>query len=99
VLAFALWFWEIDGGGPARRRTDAHASDDILFPQMGMARTDPAWSPTFLDYLFFSFNTSTAFSPTDTTVLSHRGKLLMMAESAVSLAVIAILLARANVGR
>jgi len=99
VLAFAMWFWEIDGGGPARRRTDAHASDDILFPQMNLARTEPAWFPTFLDYLFFSFNTSTAFSPTDTTVLSRRGKLLMMTESTVSLAIIVILLARANAGR
>ncbi len=99
VLAFALWYWEIDGGGPARRRADHHASDDILFPQMNLSRTDPTWFPTFLDYLFFSFNTSTAFSPTDTTALSRRGKLLMMAESAVSLAIIAVLLARANAGR
>lgn len=77
---------------------DDHASDDILFPQMAMARTDPAWFPTFIDYLFFSFNTSTAFSPTDTTALSRRGKVLMMAESTVSLAIVAVLLARANQG-
>jgi len=66
---------------------------------MNLARADPAWFPTFLDDLFFSFNTSTAFSLTDTTVLSRRGKLLMMAESALSLAIIAVLLARANAAR
>ncbi len=48
-----------------------------------------------LDYLFLAFNTSTALSPTDTMVLSHRAKLLTMAQSLISLMVIAVLAARA----
>ena len=99
VLAFALWFWELDGGGPAMRRKDRHTSADVRFPQMDIGPAKPPWYPTFLDYLFFSFNTSTAFSPTDATALSGRAKLLMMAESTVSLAIILVLLARANAGR
>ncbi len=53
------------------------------------------WSPGFLDYLFLAFNTATAFSPTDTMVLSRRMKVAMMAESAISLVVVAVLAARA----
>jgi uncharacterized membrane protein len=53
------------------------------------------WSPGFIDYLFLAFNTATAFSPTDTLVLSRRMKLLMMAQSLISLLVVAVLAARA----
>ena len=97
IATFALWYWEIDGGGPALRHPAHHASGDFAFPQMqqddnGVAR---GWSPGFLDYFFLAFNTSTAFSPTDTLVLSRRAKVLMMIQSSISLVVIAVLAARA----
>lgn len=96
VVTFAVWYWEIDGGGPAQRRKEAHTSDDFLFPQMSQRdAADPRWSPGFTDYLFLAFNTSTAFSPTDTAVLSRRAKVLMMAQSLLSLLVVAVLAARA----
>ena len=53
------------------------------------------WSPGFVDYLFLAFNTSTAFSPTDVPVLSRWAKVLMMMQSMISLATIALLAARA----
>ncbi len=97
VLTFAVWYWEIDGGGPGQRHRDRHASTDFLFPQL--AAPDSAirqgWSPGFLDYLFLAFNTSTAFSPTDTMVLSRRAKALMMLQSLISLLTIAVLVERA----
>jgi uncharacterized membrane protein len=96
VLTFAVWYWEIDGGGPAWRRRDSHVSEDFLFPQMSRdERASPNWSPGFLDYLFLAFNTSTAFSPTDTAVLSRRAKVLTMIQSLLSLMAIAVLAARA----
>ncbi len=96
VVTFALWYWEIDGGGPAKRRVGHHTSSDFLFPQMTMDdESSKRWSPTFVDYLFLAFNTSTAFSPTDTLVLSRHAKLLMMLQSIISLIVIAVLAARA----
>lgn len=96
VVTFALWYWEIDGGGPAKRRVGHHTSSDFLFPQMTMDdEKSQHWSPTFIDYLFLAFNTSTAFSPTDTLVLSRHAKLLMMLQSIISLTVIAVLAARA----
>jgi uncharacterized membrane protein len=59
------------------------------------SQTDKAWSPVFLDYLFLAFNTSTAFSPTDTAVLSRWAKVLMMLQSLISLSIIALLAAHA----
>ena len=96
VATFSVWYWEVDGGGPAWRRREEHRSEDFLFPQMNLGgETARAWSPGFLDYLFLAFNTSTAFSPTDTAVLSRRAKVLMMTQALLSLVILAVLVSRA----
>jgi hypothetical protein len=101
ILVFASWYWRLDAGGPnARDRRAVHGEGSFLFPQMTLDASDPdspanGWSPGFVDYLFLAFNTSTAFSPTDVPVLSRWGKLLMMLQSSISLATIALLAARA----
>jgi uncharacterized membrane protein len=96
VVTFAVWYWEIDGGGPARRRRGGHVSEDFVFPQMNVDdKTSRDWSPGFLDYLFLAFNTSTAFSPTDTAFLSRRAKVLMMVQALLSLLILAVLVSRA----
>jgi uncharacterized membrane protein len=53
------------------------------------------WEPAFVDYLYLSFTNATAFSPTDTMPLSRWAKLTMLAQSLVSLATIALVIARA----
>jgi hypothetical protein len=102
ILVFALWYWRLDAGGPhGRESRQGHAAGAFLFPQMTMlpdakaAAGQETWSPNFLDYLFLAFNTSTAFSPTDTPALARWGKVLMMLQSIISLAVLALLAARA----
>jgi hypothetical protein len=96
VVTFAVWYWEVDGGGPAQRRREGYVSEDFLFPQMNFGnKTAHNWSPGFLDYLFLAFNTSTAFSPTDTAFLSQRVKLLMMVQALLSLVILAVLVSRA----
>jgi len=97
IVTFALWYWSIDGGGPAKRHPGKHASTDFAFPQQQQDDDGvvEGWSPGFLDYLFLAFNTSTAFSPTDTMVLSRPAKVLLMAQSTISLTVVAVLAARA----
>ncbi len=94
---FALWYWEIDGGGPSERSRDGHVSTDFLFPQMqvGDGTSTGGWWPSFLDYLFVAFNASSAFSPTDTLILSRRAKILMMVQSLVSLVTVVVIAARA----
>jgi hypothetical protein len=102
AIIYALWYWEIDGRGPdARAHGDpAHFNlrADFLFPQMALAaeiRDRLAWRARFIDYVFLSFNTATAFSPTDTFPLTPLAKILMMAESATSLVTVAVIAGRA----
>jgi hypothetical protein len=96
VLAFAFWYWEVDGGGPMERHRSGYREMDFVFPQKAIDLPGSmGWQPTFLDYLFLAFNTSTAFSPTDTLVLTARAKGLMMTQSAISLVVLAMIAARA----
>ena len=94
VIAFALWYWNIDRGGPASQGITKADKDDFLFPQMTL-RECKDWTPGFTDYLYLSFTNASAFSPTDTMPLSERAKLLMMAESAISLLTLALVAARA----
>jgi len=102
LLVFACWYWRLDAGGPHQRDLRrSHTDGAFLFPQMVLdpdlraEMGEDHWSPGFVDYLFLAFNTSTAFSPTDVPVLSRWAKVLMMLQSAISLATIAILAARA----
>jgi hypothetical protein len=96
VVIFALWFWNIDRGGPAARGLSDSDQPDFLFPQMmGAGDKDPAWSPGFLDYVYVSFTNATAFSPTDTMPLSGRAKMLMAIEAFVSLLTVGLVAARA----
>ena len=97
ILVFALWYWKLDAGGPlARDNRHGRLESSFLFPQMAMQNgPDSNWSPHFMDYLFLAFNTSTAFSPTDTAVLSRWAKLGMMLQSLISLTILALLAARA----
>ncbi len=102
LLVFASWYWRLDGGGPnARDKAGVHTDGAFLFPQMMMDQEirkqmgEDKWSPGFIDYLFLAFNTSTAFSPTDVPVLSPWAKAMMIVQSVISLATIALLAARA----
>lgn len=100
IFVFAVWYWEIDRGGPIRRHRGNPEPPDLLFPQMMVDVPEwNGWQPTFIDYLYLAFNTNTAFSPTDTAVLSRRMKLLMMTQSVLALVVVAVVAGRAiNIG-
>lgn len=106
VLVFAAWYWRLDAGGPnardeRRARHVHHSGGAFLFPQMALPpelcakRGDEHWHPEFVDYLFLAFNTSTAFSPTDSPVLSRWAKVAMMVQATLSLGTLALLAARA----
>jgi hypothetical protein len=96
ILVFALWYWELDRGGPIDRRRASHREPDFLFPQMSTpACTKPDWAPHFVDYLYVSFTNATAFSPTDTLPLTSWAKLLMLIQALASLLTIALVAARA----
>ena len=94
ILVSALWYWEIDGGGPEKRRLSEHQALDFLFPQQ-MGGYVGNWAPHFFDYLYLAFTAATAFSPTDTLPLSRRAKFLMMVEAALALVIISFVVSRA----
>jgi uncharacterized membrane protein len=96
VIAFALWYWEFDRGGPVARMLGLNHFPDFLFPQMENPElAPPDWEPRFVDYLYVSFTNGTAFSPTDVMPLSRWAKLTMLAQSAISLMTVALVVARA----
>jgi hypothetical protein len=96
VVVFALWYWELDRGGPVARGQGVRAFPDFLFPQMqASALVSREWEPTFLDYLYVSFTNVTAFSPTDTLPLSRWAKLLMMLQAMMSVLLVVLVIARA----
>jgi len=95
ILVFSLWYWIIDGY-PLQPQPPAHEPNDFLFPQYGNpAPKFATWSPSYLDYLFLAFTTTTAFGPTDTLPLTHRAKMLMLLQALLSLIIIVVLAGRA----
>src|SRR5665213_2954543 len=95
VIAFGLWYWELDRGGVTARMLPDHRQPDFLFPQMSTPGSARGWAPRFIDYLYTSFTNATAFSPTDTMPLTPSAKLLMMVQSLASLLTVALVIARA----
>lgn len=95
VIVFALWYWELDRGGPVARCLPRHRAPDLLFPQMGNPDAAPAdWTPSFFDYIYTSFTNAAAFSPTDTMPLTEWAKALFMIQSLASLMTGVLVIAR-----
>ena len=102
VLVFALWYWRLDGGGPNTRSSDAQfGSKSFVFPQMQIEKSERRnfsvgnWQPSFVDYLFVAFTTSSTFGPTDAPVLAPWAKVLSMTQSLLSLSIMVLLISRA----
>jgi len=96
VIAFGLWYWDLDRGGAAARARNSNRQPAFVFPEMTNARYVGAdWYPKFIDYLHLSFTAATAFSPTDVSAIRSWAKLMMMAEEAISLVVAILVVSRA----
>ena len=96
VIAFGLWYWDLDRGGPVARARGGGHPPALVFPEMkNEEHVAPGWAPKFVDYFHFAFATATAFSPTDVSAIKPWMKLMMMAEEAISLVVALLVVARA----
>ncbi|MGU3499128.1 hypothetical protein [Mycobacterium sp. C31M] len=96
IIAFGIWYWLLDRGGPAARLTGDQDIPDFLFPQMSDPdHAPPDWRPMFIDYLYVAFTNSVAFSPTDTMPLARWAKLMMAVQSLVAVTTIALVFTRA----
>jgi uncharacterized membrane protein len=96
VIVFGLWYWEFDRGGPVERAAGSRPYPDLLYPQMTSPEFAPTdWEPGFVDYLYVSFTNATAFSPTDVLPMTRWTKLTMLTQSAISVMIVALVIARA----
>ncbi|MGH9920848.1 MAG: hypothetical protein ACRD6W_18510 [Nitrososphaerales archaeon] len=96
IIVYALWFWQLDRGGPLARLRGHERNPDFQFPQtVALDASTTTWSPGFFDYLYVALTNAAAFSPTDTMPLTRAAKALMAAESLVSLVTVGIVAARA----
>jgi hypothetical protein len=96
VIAFGLWYWDLDRGGSAARALGSEHTPALVFPEMVHEDHVPkGWTPKFVDYFHFAFATATAFSPTDVSAIKPWAKLMMMTEEAISLVVALLVIARA----
>jgi hypothetical protein len=96
IIAFALLYWEVDGGGAAARAHRIPDYDDFAFPQQLNPRlARPGWRPRFVDYLYLGFTNATAFSPTDVMPLAPWAKVTMAVQAFISIAILGLVIARA----
>jgi hypothetical protein len=96
VVAFGLWYWDLDRGGAAARAHHPQCNPGFVFSEMQHTKyVDAAWVPPFVDYLSLAFWTATAVSPTDVSAIKPWAKVLMMLEAAGSLALAVLVVSRA----
>jgi hypothetical protein len=95
-IAFGLLYWELDSGGAAARAHGLPLYPDFAFPQqLNPQIVAPGWRPRFIDYLYLGFTNATALSPTDAMPLAAWAKTAMTVQSLISLALLALVIARA----
>jgi hypothetical protein len=96
VLMFSVAYWWIDRGGAESRVSGSQQMPDWHFPREDVGPASvPPWQPTYVDYLFLAFCTATSFGPTEAMPMTPRAKLLMMAESLISLVTVLAIASRA----
>jgi hypothetical protein len=96
ILAFGLWFWDLDQGGAAERAAGTNRLPALLFPEMGNPEVvRVGWAPTLLDYLHMSWGTATALGPSDVSAIKLWSKAMLTFEAGVSLLLGVLIIARA----
>jgi len=96
ILMFSIAYWWIDRGGVESRVSGVQQMPDWRFPREDEDDGAPRpWQPSYVDYLFLGFCTATSFGPTEAMPMTPRAKLLMMAESLISLVTVLAIASRA----
>ena len=95
ILIFALWYWQLDRGGPGVRAAGQDGPPDFQFTQMQPGSVFPTWRPQFADYLYLALTNGMAISPTDVMPLTLTAKGLMGLQSLISLVTIVLVVSRA----
>lgn len=96
IIVFAIWYWILDHDNQLRYKDSKDQKVHFMFPQK--ADNVPGWNewlPGFVDYLFFSFNTTTSYGATDTLVVTKKAKILIIIQSFLSLVLFVMIVSRA----
>lgn len=93
IIVFALWYWEIDSPGLSGKKWSKH-DKDFQFSQQDRPHDFPGWKPQLLDYLFISIINSVNGATTSAHPLTHQAKALMAVQALISLATLALVIAR-----
>jgi uncharacterized membrane protein len=96
ALVFSVFFWEVDGGGPAGRFHRVQPHPDFAFPQqMNPDLAPELWRPEYHDYLYLALTNALAFSPTDAMPMTPVAKLSMALQSLLSIVILSLVVANA----
>lgn len=80
VAVFTGWYWLLDVVVPGGA---------FVFPKKA-----DHFEPKLVDYVFIAFNTNATFGPTSESVVSRRAKVAMMLQTACSLLILLVFIAR-----
>jgi uncharacterized membrane protein len=96
AVAFSLFYWLLDSGGPLARHHGERPYPDFAFTQhQAPELAPPGWRPHYVDYLVLGLTTNMAFSPTDVMPMARWAKLAMTVQSLIAVVVIGLVIARA----
>lgn len=96
ILVFSLLYWQVDRAGPEARALNKDGKPDFIFGEKEVEELAAGWEPSFVDYLFLAFATSTSFTPPDyARPASRRAKLMVMAQATLSLTTLVLIASRA----
>lgn len=108
LIAFSLLMWELDRGGPVRRKQrdrERLPPADFRFPQDEDRDTSrevseqsaqvSGWRPSYVDYFYEAAVASMAFSPGAGVPVRPRAKLLLFGQSLMSFVLVTLVIAQA----
>jgi len=95
VIAFGLWYWELDRGGPAVRQLPEHPRPDFLFPQMSTPGSSPGWGTQLHRLPLHLVYERHGVQPHRHHAAHGLAKMLMSLQSLASLVTVAVVVSRA----
>ena len=96
IAVFTAFYWYFDHPLQIRIAAGEKIRSEILFPQHGLPFESLAnCKPSYMDYLFLTFNTSSTFGPTHPIPLGGTVQVGMMLQVSVAMVILIVLAARA----
>ena len=96
IAVFVAFYWRFDHQWQRRISVGEKVHPAVMFPQNAISSDSMrGWQPSFIDYLFLSFNTASTFGPTLPVPLRASMQIGMMMQVSIAMAVLIMIAARA----